>query len=100
MAFTFNGIGTKFFGKSDEQLDGSYTATEWLVFLYFPLIPIRSFRLRPVSGGTYAVVYASQKFQAQRIPLQWKQVRSMYLLELAVALAFCGILIAIVGLPL
>ena len=45
MAYTLNGIGTTFYGQRDFQPDGSYLTTEWLVFLYVPLIPIRSLRV-------------------------------------------------------
>lgn len=79
MAFTFNGIGTKYYGKREEAEDGSFIATEWIVLAYIPIIPIRSFRMRPVSGGTYPVVYASQNFQVVPVPLNWRQVRNVYL---------------------
>jgi hypothetical protein len=45
-----NGIGTMFFGASDRQQDGSYVTTEWFVFVGIPLVPLRSDRVRYVSG--------------------------------------------------
>jgi hypothetical protein len=44
--FTFNGIGTTFYGQRDFRSDGSFLTTEWASFLYFPLFPFRSLRVR------------------------------------------------------
>jgi len=79
MAFTFNGIGTKYYGSTDKGPDGSYVATEWFVVVYVPLVPLRSLRMLPVSGGTNLLVYASQRFHVQQVPLHWRQVRNTYL---------------------
>jgi len=46
MAYTFNGIGTTFYGKRDFRKDGTFVTTEWVSFIYFPLFPLRSFRVR------------------------------------------------------
>jgi len=46
MAYTFNGIGTTFYGKRDFRSNGSFITTEWVSFLYFPLFPRRSLRVR------------------------------------------------------
>ena len=45
MAYTFQGIGTTFLGKREFRSDGSYVTTEWVVFLYIPLLPICSKRV-------------------------------------------------------
>jgi hypothetical protein len=45
MAFSFQGIGTTFYGARDFHPDGSYITTEWVVFLAVPIIPIRSLRV-------------------------------------------------------
>lgn len=37
---TLNGIGTKFYGIRGPLEDGKCTATVWITFLYFPLIPL------------------------------------------------------------
>lgn len=62
MPFTFNGIGTTFYGARDFALDGSYTTTEWFTFLYIPIIPLRSLRIRSLDSGKYFVVYSSQRY--------------------------------------
>jgi hypothetical protein len=40
MPFTFNGCGTRYYGKQDKADDGSYVTTEWITFVYVPLIPL------------------------------------------------------------
>lgn len=45
MAFSFQGIGTTFYGARDFHSDGSYITTEWFVFLAVPIIPVRSLRV-------------------------------------------------------
>ena len=63
---TFNGIGTKIYGKAQKGADGSYVATNWFTFAYFPIIPLRSMRIREVSTtGFNAIVVAHSKFTYQ-----------------------------------
>jgi len=45
MAYSINGIGTKFYGKRDFRSDSTYLTTEWITFLYIPLVPLRSLRV-------------------------------------------------------
>ncbi len=44
-AYALQGIGTTFYGKRDFQKNGSYITTEWIVFLFVPIIPLRSLRV-------------------------------------------------------
>jgi len=74
MAFTFNGVGTKFHGKRDLGNDGSYVTTEWFVFLCIPVFPIRSLRVLPTGEGSEYVVYSSWKYHIQRVALNGRQV--------------------------
>jgi len=60
MAYMFNGMGTTFYGKRDFRADGTYLTTEWFVFLFVPLVPLRSLRVRPQGltnrgGQQYAI---------------------------------------------
>jgi hypothetical protein len=50
MPYTFNGCGTRFYGSRDKGEDGSYVCTEWITFVYIPLIPIRSLRVLPTNA--------------------------------------------------
>ena len=80
MAFTIQGFGTTFVGQRDFAADGSYITTEWVVFFFVPIVPLRSFRVTKTtrSGGMNAVVYSRQNYQARKLPLQLKQVFSVY----------------------
>ena len=82
MPFTINAIGTTYYGKRDLQPDGSYVTTEWVVFLFVPLIPLRSRRLiRDPGQDVNAVLVTSQGYLVlERIPLHVNQVLSTYLL--------------------
>jgi hypothetical protein len=68
MAFTFNGIGTTFYGHAGARPDGSYVKTEWFVFFYVPIFPIRSLRVVP-KGATNLLVYNSQSYLTEPAPL-------------------------------
>ncbi len=46
MAFTLNGIGTRWYGRRDFRTDGTYVTTEWFVVLYVPIVPLRSLRMK------------------------------------------------------
>jgi hypothetical protein len=60
MPRTVNGIGTKYFGASDRQPDGSFITTEWLT-IFVPVIPLRSQHVRYLgkqqAGSTTSKLY-------------------------------------------
>ena len=93
MPFTLKGCGTKFYGKRDEDTDGSYITTEWITLAYLPLIPLRSFRICPTGKGTNAIVYNSQEFRAQKVPLNKRQVRNIYAVSGPILVAIVGVLV-------
>jgi hypothetical protein len=80
MPFTYNGIGTKFYGQRDVKPDGSYIATEWIVFIHIPILPIGSFRVWPTGESSNWIVYNSTEYRAKRVPLCWPHIRKVYLL--------------------
>jgi hypothetical protein len=47
-----NGIGTRVYGKRDFRTDGSFITTKWITFLWVPLIPLGSMRVRPSEKNT------------------------------------------------
>lgn len=53
MAFTFRGIGTMDYGQREFRADGSYVTTLWFVFLYLPIVPIHSKRIRATGEVKY-----------------------------------------------
>ncbi len=79
--FTLNGIGTKLYGK-DEQADGSYIATEWIVFLWIPLIPVASYLV--LSWENTGIL--SRNYELNKVPLNRKQIRRTYLIVVPILL--------------
>jgi len=43
-----NGMGTTTYGKRDFLSDGSFVTTKWVVFLWIPILPLSSMRVKPV----------------------------------------------------
>jgi hypothetical protein len=83
MAYTLNGIGTTFYGQRDFRADGTFITTEWLVLVYFPLIPFRSLRVRYQGPGKhrwYLGFGSSDNYAIyeKRFPPHWKQVLYTY----------------------
>jgi hypothetical protein len=46
---SFNGTGTRIYGKRDFLSDGSFVTTNWVTFFWVPLFPLSSLRVRPRS---------------------------------------------------
>jgi hypothetical protein len=44
---SIRGAGTIHYGKHDTADDGTYVTTRWITFVYLPLVPAGSFRVRP-----------------------------------------------------
>lgn len=90
---TFNGIGTRFLGWRHRD-DGLSTATLWFTVAYFPLVPLRRFRLRnltdfaaersptglavlaPLGGGVF---WTEPVDMLERLPLSWREIAATYL---------------------
>ena|SRR5437867_1978783 len=82
MAFSFNGIGTSFYGQRDFRLDGTYITTEWFVLFAIPVIPIRSLRVRYQGPGEqrwYLGLSSSESYAVyEKTFPNWKQVVCTY----------------------
>jgi hypothetical protein len=78
-ALHFQWLRDKILWRRERAEDGSYVTTEWITFVYLPILPIRSFRVLPVEEGKNIIVYLSQDYQTMRVPLCWAQVRNVYL---------------------
>ncbi|MBE9158847.1 hypothetical protein IQ265_18690 [Nodosilinea sp. LEGE 06152] len=83
MPYTFNRIGTKYYGKRDLLEDGSYVTTEWFVLIDIPIIPLGSFRVAPIRKSLNILVLKSGEYLVTRVPLNWRQVRNVYLVTIA-----------------
>jgi len=82
MAFTFNGIGTTFYGQRDFRADGTYITTEWFAVFYFPVLPLRSLRVRyqgPGEQSWYIGLGSSDSYAVyEKTFPHWKQVLCTY----------------------
>ncbi len=89
MPSSYNGIGTKYYGASDRQSDGSFVTTEWVILVDIPLIPLRSQR----------VTYLGESHEGRKstklyniiagVPLDKKLVLTTYILLLVPLLFGC-----------
>jgi hypothetical protein len=87
MPASINGCGTTYYGSRDFYSDGSYITTEWIIFVHIPILPLASFRVLPDGSGQNYLVFNSQNFSVQKVPLCRQQVRNTYLTILIVILA-------------
>src|ERR1700691_940261 len=47
-----NGSGIKLYGRRDFRTDGSFVTTQWFTFLWVPLFPLSSMRVKPSSTNS------------------------------------------------
>jgi hypothetical protein len=59
--YTLNGVGTTCYGKAN-PIGDSFVATVWLVFLYFPIWPIRCHRMRLI-GNDWRFLGQTTRYQ-------------------------------------
>jgi hypothetical protein len=90
MPYTLNGFGTKYYGKREKAGDGSYITTMWITALYIPVLPVGSYRVKPVGEGTNYVVHRSQSYQVARVPLCWEQIWHVYMIGAPILLLVGG----------
>lgn len=90
MPFTFNRIGTKYYGKRDLKEDGSFITTEWFVIIDIPIIPLGSFRVMPTRNRADLLFFKSKEYFVQRVSLNWRQVGNVYLVAIALLGALYG----------
>jgi hypothetical protein len=78
MALVFHGIGTMVYGERDYWPDGSFVTTEWFVVAYVPIAPIISKRISYTRNSDYAAYDPGGYFVYETLPLDRKQVLSVY----------------------
>lgn len=62
--YTFNGIGSKLYGKRDfDPHTQSYIATLYFTFVFLPIFPFASYRVRDSGGNRYQFL--------GKVPLKW-----------------------------
>jgi hypothetical protein len=84
MPLSFNGFGTKYYGHAEESESGSYTATEWIIILWLPVLPLRSWRVNRKRKGMDNFLFSNAKFYVKPLPLNRRQVAQGYLITVAV----------------
>ena len=94
MPATINGCGTRFYGETAFRPDGSFITTEWIVLLWLPLIPFRSFRaVRNSAEDINAHVFIAEGYQVvERIGLYWPQVVRTYLFTAGILGWWCFVI--------
>ena len=88
MATSFNGIGTYWYGHADEGRDGSYVVTEWITFVYLPLLPLGSKRVLPLveEDKPWWKKEVGANYNVMKVPLHWPLVFKGYAVLLAIVL--------------
>lgn len=84
VARSFKGIGEKLYGMRSFRADESYLTTKWFVFLYLPIYPISSLRIKDGGKREISVV--------EVLPIDWRQAVDTYCF---VALSWAGIAMGI-----
>lgn len=65
MPYRINGIGTIYIGARDFESDGTFLTTEWFTFIFVPVFPIRSHRVRPAGGNSYYLLQTTRPHPRQ-----------------------------------
>src|SRR5258708_31862908 len=84
MPSSVNGTGTRYYGQADPSDSGTYTATEWIVFLWIPIFPLRSWRVCAPRKGKSTLLFSNEEFYVKRAPLNLRQVALGYLCTMMV----------------
>lgn len=80
---SINGIGTTLYGKKDKRDDGSYVATQWFIFLYIPVIPLHSYRVKKISQSKHE----NAKYEIlQELPLSVTPALKFYIISMLILL--------------
>src|ERR1700682_3707060 len=91
--FRLNGIGTTIYGKREvNPEDGSYIVTKWFAVLYFPIIPLGSYRVIKEKKHFLA---GFPEYQMNDAPLSMKQIIFTYMAWWSIPVAI--IVLALIG---
>lgn len=86
MPYTLNGIGTTYYGSRDKGADGFYTTTKFFVLFAIPIVPLGSWRVRPVGRQT-GIFTRTQNYEVIPQPMHWGQVLNVYATCVGIAAA-------------
>lgn len=80
--YSINGTGTTLYGKTDTNPnDKSYIATEWLIVLFLPIVPIASYRVWKEKTTLSASLGAGFKtdYRMEKVKINYRQIIKTYL---------------------
>jgi hypothetical protein len=77
VAFTLNGIGTRYQGHRWLP-DGTYITTKWFVVVWVPVIPLGSVRVLQASSAYGSLALSGQSLSVQKVPLDTGMVLRVY----------------------
>jgi hypothetical protein len=78
MQFEIHGTGTALYGRRDFLLDRSFITTEWVTVGYVPIVPLISKRISYTRLDPFHTYDRSGHFIVAVLPLNLKQVVSVY----------------------
>ncbi|HEX2998407.1 MAG TPA: hypothetical protein VHP14_26515 [Anaerolineales bacterium] len=71
-AFALDAIGTELHGNIPSPKGSGYIATKWLVFMFLPILPVRSYQI----DGEYSKSFHPNSASMHPLPeLHWTQIR-------------------------
>ena len=76
--FTFNGVGTTLYGSKNKDSEGWYTATKFFCVLFFPIVPLDTYRVKKVLGTGFFSNKTSE-YEMYPIEADTRQVLLVYL---------------------
>lgn len=90
------GVGTRFYGHTEEWSDCSYVTTLWICIFYIPLIPLTSHRILLLYSDSFSfppfIWSSSQKYLSAKVPLHKSQIAGVYFV-VAVVLSFISLML-------
>jgi hypothetical protein len=86
MPGAYHGIGTIYYGNREKADDGSFITTKWAIFVFVPLFPLGSYRVRPLDGKGFSLIGHRRRYPVEKVELNVRQVANTYLLCIGVFL--------------
>ncbi len=75
--FLINGTGIDFRGETKHAEDGTYQATRWITFLWFPIFPLGTYMVRNGKSINWIISHY-QEFSMCKVKTDWRHVKRMY----------------------
>jgi hypothetical protein len=82
LTLNITGCGLKTYGSALRRPDRSFVVTQWLVFLWIPILPLGSYRLWTDTTPWWKFKVARSQTRAASVPLHQPQVWKGYVVTL------------------